>query len=388
LVTAARRRYIDQLERRGAPRVELNAAREVLHPEALTIGFARRFATYKRANLILKDMKRLKRILTDKERPVQIIFAGKAHPADNLGKQFIREIVHFAREQDIMRRVIFIENYDMDVARDMLQGVDVWLNTPRRLMEASGTSGMKAAINGALNLSVLDGWWYEGYSSDVGWAIGEEEEYDDPDYQDLVESQALYDILEHEVIPTFYDRGADGLPREWISLMKSTMKKLGPIFITRRMVREYTSNLYMPTGERWKNLRGDGEYQNARDLAGWKAHLLAHWNEIRLVSENTSASNHLKVGEDMEISATICIRPFIPDDLSIEVYSGTLDAKAEIADGESIPMTPTPTGEDGIYVYAAQLPCSTSGRWGYAVRVLPKHQNLMSPYDLGLIHWF
>jgi starch phosphorylase len=388
LVTAARRRYIEQLERRGAPRAELNAAREVLHPEALTIGFARRFATYKRANLILKDMKRLKQILTDKERPVQIIFAGKAHPADNLGKQFIREIVHFAREPEIMRRVIFIENYDMDVARDMLQGVDVWLNTPRRLMEASGTSGMKAAINGALNLSILDGWWYEGYSSEVGWAIGETEEYDDPDYQDLVESQALYDILEHEVIPIFYDRGADGLPRKWISRMKNTMEQLGPVFNTRRMVREYTSKLYMPTSERWQNLRGDGEYQNARNLAGWKVHLRAHWNEIRLVSENSSTSSHLKVGEEMEISATISISPFVPDDLSIEVYTGTLDAKAEIVDGESIPMTPTHTGEDGVYVYSARLPCTTSGRWGYAVRALPKHESLVTPHDLGLIHWF
>ncbi|MDA0836333.1 MAG: alpha-glucan family phosphorylase [Planctomycetota bacterium] len=388
LVASARRRYVEQLVRRGAPRVELDAAREALHPEALTIGFARRFATYKRANLILKDVRRLKKILTNKERPVQIIFAGKAHPADNLGKQFIREIVHFSRDPEIMRRVIFLENYDMDVARDMLQGVDVWLNTPRRLMEASGTSGMKAAINGALNLSVLDGWWYEGYSSGVGWAIGEEEEYGDPDYQDLVESQALYDILEHEVIPTFYDREADDLPREWIGLMKNTMKELGPVFNTRRMVREYATKLYLPTAERWKTLRGNGEYINARNLSGWKAHLRAHWNEIRLVSENNSAIDHLKVGEGMEISATISIRPFAVGDLSIEVYSGTLDANAKIVAGAPIPMTPVPTGEEGVYVYAAHLPCTTSGRWGYAVRVLPKHQHLMSPYDLGLIHWF
>jgi starch phosphorylase len=166
------------------------------------------------------------------------------------------------------------------------------------------------------------------------------------------------------------------------------MEQLGPVFNTRRMVREYTSKLYMPTSERWQNLRGDGEYQNARNLAGWKVHLRAHWNEIRLVSENSSTSSHLKVGEEMEISATISISPFVPDDLSIEVYTGTLDAKAEIVDGESIPMTPTHTGEDGVYVYSARLPCTTSGRWGYAVRALPKHESLVTPHDLGLIHWF
>jgi glycogen phosphorylase len=226
LVAFARRRLREQLERRGAPQREIEQAEEVLDPEALTIGFARRFALYKRGTLLLRDRERLRALLTDKERPIQIIFAGKAHPADTMAKEIIRELVHFMRDPEIRRRIVFLEDYDMNVARYLVQGCDVWLNTPRRPLEASGTSGMKAAANGALNLSVLDGWWVEGYNRQVGWSIGYGEEYDDLELQDSIESAALYDMLEKEVVPVFYGRAADGLPRAWISRMKACVREL------------------------------------------------------------------------------------------------------------------------------------------------------------------
>ncbi|MCK5172985.1 MAG: alpha-glucan family phosphorylase, partial [Planctomycetes bacterium] len=215
LVAYARKCLRKQLQRRGAFHTELGWADEVLNPEALTIGFARRFATYKRGNLLLRDTQRLIKLLSDTDKPIQFIFAGKAHPKDTAGKEIIRQIVHFAKQNNVCRKIVFLEDYDMDVARYLVQGVDVWLNNPRRPMEASGTSGMKVPVNGGINLSVLDGWWCEGYQQDNGWAIGAGEEYDDQTYQDEVEYTALYDLLEAEIVPAFYERSGDGVPREW-----------------------------------------------------------------------------------------------------------------------------------------------------------------------------
>ncbi|HEX4796836.1 MAG TPA: alpha-glucan family phosphorylase, partial [Humisphaera sp.] len=237
LVSWARQMLREQLLRRGAAYDDVAAADQVLDPEALTIGFARRFATYKRGTLLLRDMERLKRILDNGKFPIQFLFAGKAHPADTEGKELIKQIVHFARDAGVRRKVVFIENYDMNVARYLVQGVDVWLNTPRRPYEASGTSGMKAACNGVLNCSILDGWWVEGYSPDLGWAIGRGETYADAQYQDHIEGLALYDILEKQIIPLFYQRGVDNIPHEWIARMKNCMRKLAPAFNTNRMVR-------------------------------------------------------------------------------------------------------------------------------------------------------
>ncbi|MBC8100126.1 MAG: alpha-glucan family phosphorylase, partial [Armatimonadetes bacterium] len=241
LVAFARKRLREQLTRRGVSQTEVEAADEALNPDTLTIGFARRFATYKRATLLFRDTARLVKLLNDSERPVQIIFAGKAHPHDEEGKAFIREIVHMARTPDLRHSIVFLENYDMQVARYLVQGVDVWLNTPRRPKEASGTSGMKVIYNGGLNCSILDGWWDEAYSPQVGWAIGNGEEYRDNqgEQQDQIESQALYNVLEQDIIPLFYDRGRDSLPRGWISKVKAGLKTLAPFFNTRRMVQEY-----------------------------------------------------------------------------------------------------------------------------------------------------
>ena len=279
LVAFARGRLRAQLEARGAPPSEVAQAEEVLNPEALTIGFARRFATYKRATLLLRDAERLIRILTNKDRPVQIIFAGKAHPHDNPGKELIRQIIHFARRPEVRRRMVFIEDYDMTVARYLVQGVDVWLNTPRRPLEASGTSGMKATLNGAINVSILDGWWAEGYNVNTGWAIGSGEEYGDEAYQDEVESNALYDLLEKEIVPLFYTRSADGLPRAWISRMKTAMRTICPFFNTNRMVCQYAEESYLPALARYNALT-DNHLERARALAAWKARVRASWAAV------------------------------------------------------------------------------------------------------------
>ena len=246
LVHYARTRLASQVRQRGGTDAEITVAGGVLFPDALTIGFARRFATYKRATLLLRDVDRLKRILTDPKRPVQILLAGKAHPHDTEGKELIRQIIRFARDPQVRRTVVFLEDYDISVARYLVQGADVWLNTPRRPNEASGTSGMKLLANGGLNLSILDGWWDEAYDREVGWAIGNGEEYSNPEYQDQVESEALYHILENDVVPLFYDRDAAGIPRGWLAKMKASMKRLSPIFSTNRMVAEYAERFYLP----------------------------------------------------------------------------------------------------------------------------------------------
>jgi len=246
LVAYARRRLRRQIEERGASPSDILQASEVLDPEALTIGFGRRFTTYKRANLILRDPERLACILCDVERPVQIIFAGKAHPQDNPAKEIIRQVVQFSHQERFGRRVVFLEDYDMNMARYMVQGADLWLSTPRQPMEASGTSGMKATVNGVLNLSVLDGWWAEAYQPEIGWAIGRGEGYEDPNIQDEVESKALYELLERVIVPLFYDRGPDGLPRGWLACMKAATQHICPFFNTNRMMRDYAVRFYLP----------------------------------------------------------------------------------------------------------------------------------------------
>jgi starch phosphorylase len=252
LVAFTRQRLQEQIRRRGGQKEEIQAAGQVLHPEALTIGFARRFATYKRGDLILKDPARLSKILNDPKRPVQIIFAGKAHPQDTQGKEVIKHIIHLARQPEFRDRIAFIEDYELNVARYMVQGCDIWLNNPRRPLEACGTSGMKAAANGALNMSILDGWWAEGYRLGLGWAIGSGEEYQDPEYQNFVESQSIYDLLERCAVPLFYERGRDNLPRGWIGMMKDSLLNLVGRFNSHRMLQDYVHQLYLPSAWNWK----------------------------------------------------------------------------------------------------------------------------------------
>ena len=386
LVGWARQALREQLGRRGGAYDDLTAAEQVLDPDALTIGFARRFATYKRGTLLFRDADRLKRLLEDAKRPIQFVFAGKAHPADNEGKELIKQIVNFARDPAIRRKMVFIENYDMNVARYLVQGVDVWLNTPRRPYEASGTSGMKAACNGVLNCSILDGWWVEGYSPDAGWAIGRGESYPDSGYQDHVESQALYDILEKQMIPLFYHRSVDNLPREWIARMKNSMRKLAPVFNTNRMVRDYTQTFYVHAFERGQVLEANG-MARAVALAHAKDSMRDRWHGIRIVGVHTSGNGHFKVGETMQVEALVDLPGLKPDELTVQLFTGPVTATGEIENPEALRMAHARAMAPDRHVFVGSIVCRSSGRQGFAIRVLPGYEDMATPFEPGLIIW-
>ena len=386
LVAFARRRLQQQLKHRGVSLAEIQLADEVLNPEALTIGFARRFATYKRANLIFRDIKRLTRILTDHERPVQFIFAGKAHPRDNEGKEIIRNIVETARSEEFRQSIVFIEDYDINVARYMVSGVDVWLNNPRRPLEASGTSGMKASVNGVINLSVLDGWWVEAYENNVGWSIGNGEEYEDHELHDELESKTLYDLLEHEIIPLFYKRGHDGLPREWINMMKYSMRKICPVFNTNRMVQEYNDRFYQKSHEQWHKMLANN-LSKAKDLAQWKTYMTDRWRTIRIEDTSTYATESVKVGSELEIYAHVYLGHIGPEEVAVEIFQGVLDSRGMIDTGNVFNMTCCDAKGNGTYTFVGTIPCSTSGLHGYTIRILPRHDDLFDPFEANLIMW-
>ena len=387
LVAFARRYQVEKLQKRGASDMEVDRAREILSPDALTIGFARRFATYKRGNLLLRDVERLKAILNNPQRPVQFVFAGKAHPRDDAGKDLIRQIVHFSRGEDVRRRVVFLEDYDMAMARSLVQGVDVWLNNPRRPMEASGTSGMKIIANGGLNFSVLDGWWAEGYDPSVGWAIGRGEDYEDYGYQDHVEATALYDILEREITRLFYDRGPDGLPRGWIAKMKASMRRLAPVFTTARMVRQYAETYYIPAARRFRTLAQD-DYARARELVAWKQKVRDHWNEVKVEGVKNGADK-VPVGQDVPVSVMVRLgQALTPDDVAVQVYTGPVDADRNLVDGDIVPLKVEGAADGGgTYTYAGTLASERSGQQGFTVRVVPSHPDAVLPQELSLIAW-
>jgi starch phosphorylase len=387
LVSFCRRRLQEQLGKRGASQKALEIAGEVLDPEALTIGFARRFATYKRATLLLRDPERLAQILNDPKRPVQIIMAGKAHPHDEPGKDLIQEIVELARKDEFRRRLVFIENYDMTVARYLVQGCDIWLNTPRRPREASGTSGMKAAANAVLNLSILDGWWDEAYTPHVGWAIGRREKYDDPEYQDQVEADAMYGLLESEIVPEFFDRGLDGLPRRWITRMKANIAALSHRFNTHRMVGEYTERFYLPAAERYSLISQDN-LSPAKELAAWKARIKQNWPKIVIKDLISDLNDQIKVGSEFQVSANIYLGDLTPDDVKVELYLGQVSSEGEFLAAKALEMEEVTENGNQEYVYKTkEVVCCSSGLHGYTVRVLPYHPNLPTSFIPGLIHW-
>jgi len=386
LIAYARRKLVQQLKNRGATAAEIEAAEGVLSPEALTIGFARRFATYKRATLLLHDKERLKRILCDRDRPVQIIFAGKAHPHDDAGKELIREIIHFAREEDVRRHMVFLEDYDMCLARYLVQGVDVWLNTPRRLMEASGTSGMKAAINGAINISILDGWWQEAYTPEVGWAIGKGEDYDDFAYQDKVESAAVYDLLEKEVVPLFYNRGPDGMPREWIALMKRTMCGLCPVFNTNRMVHEYLVTCYLPAYERYSRLSGEG-MRRAKELEKWEDNIKRNWQGVEILSIDADLDTKVKIRDEVKVTARIRMGGIGPGDVSVEIYQGLVDQEGMIYSAETVKMDYEGLEGKDVHRFSGVIKPNVTGLHGFALRILPENPDLPDRRRLGLVKW-
>ena len=386
LVAFTRRRLAEQIKRRGGLGSDIKAAREVLNSEALTIGFARRFATYKRGTLLFKDLDRLTRILTNPDRPVQLIFAGKAHPRDNEGKELIKEIVHLGRRDDFRNHIVFLENYDIAIGRYLVQGVDVWLNTPRRPMEASGTSGMKVVFNGGINLSILDGWWAEAYNPEVGWAIGGGEEYADLRYQDWVEANALYDVLEKEIIPQFYDIGRDDLPREWIAKMKQSLRQLGPMFNTNRMVKEYAESFYLPAFRQSQILQKN-DRKELKELSAWRERLLDAWGDVRILQVNSDSPEETEVGSELDVEAFVHLAELLPSDVIVELYVGRLSPSGEISEATPVPLEFTGEDREGAYRFKGTAQFAKSGRHGFSVRVTPFHRSLVKHFELGMVTW-
>ncbi|MBH8573339.1 alpha-glucan family phosphorylase [Nostocaceae cyanobacterium CENA369] len=388
MILYVREHLVKHLRDRGASASEIAQAQEVLDPNVLTIGFARRFATYKRATLWMRDIERIKRILLgNKDRKVQFVIAGKAHPKDIPGKELIRDINHFIHEQHLEKQVVFVPNYDIHISRLMVAGCDIWLNTPRRPREASGTSGMKAAMNGLPNLSVLDGWWDEADYVRTGWAIGHGENYDDPNYQDEVEANALYELLEKEVVPLFYDhRDVDGLPRPWVAKMKDAIRLNCPFFNTARMVGEYALRAYFPASDRYHILATDN-YAPAKELAQWKAKLSEDWFNIKIKDIDVSSAADIEVNQTVAVKAKIDLSTLTNDDVQVELYQGAIDANGEIVN--AIPVVMDFQGQDNqkLSVYTADITYTSSGLQGLSLRVLPKHQYLSSSYEPRLIAW-
>lgn len=385
LVAFVRARLARQLERRGASPEAVRRSAEVLSSEVLTVVFARRFATYKRAVMILQDLERLIRIVNHPSRPVQFVFAGKAHPKDQEGKEFIRRVVEACNHPQLRQRMVFIEDYDINVARYLVQGADVWLNTPRRPLEACGTSGMKAAANGALNLSVLDGWWDEGFQPGLGWAIGAGEVYDDPHLQDQLEAQALYRLLEDEVAPLFYQRDEEGLPRGWIAYMKKSLSTLCPVFNTHRMLEDYAEQAYLPAAEHHHTLAED-HYAGARELGRWVRRIMEGWSQVEVRRVSSPAVDPLVWGQEVSVEAEVFLGELTPQDVACDIYYGPLDAEGEFRSRQTAPMEPV-AGESGLWRFRGSLTCRHTGHLGIKVRVVPFHPRLKSKYALGLAAW-
>jgi starch phosphorylase len=402
---SARRRMVDVVRARlrtpararHAPEAELSQVHGVLDPDALTIGFARRFASYKRATLLLSQPDRLASLLSSADRPVQMVFAGKAHPADDLGKEMIRQVVQFSRRPDVAGRLVFVEDYDIALAQALYHGSDVWLNTPRRPLEACGTSGEKAALNGALNCSILDGWWDECYDGDNGWAIPSAEQYDDVDRRDALEADALFGLLEHEVVPLFYDRpagpgaggdddgGGGGVPVAWLAKVRASLRSLGPCVLATRMVRDYVRQMYQPAAFRQEALAADG-HAGARELAAWKGRVRSGW-AVRVEAVDVEGGP-AEVGVERAVRATVALGDLSPADVDVQLLHGPVAASGDL-EGPTIVTMAHQGAADGPdrHGYTASFVCDRPGRYGCTVRVVPRHRLLRHFSEVGPITW-
>ncbi|MGL5815984.1 MAG: alpha-glucan family phosphorylase [Phycicoccus sp.] len=386
LVEEARRRTRDSWLERGASPAELGWVDDVLDPDVLTIGFARRVPTYKRLTLMLRDPARLKALLLDPARPVQLVIAGKSHPADETGKQLIQQLVRFADDPEVRHRIVFLPNYDIAMALRLYPGCDVWLNNPLRPFEACGTSGMKAALNGALNLSILDGWWDEWFDGENGWAIPTADGVDDPDRRDDIEAAALYDLVEQQVAPRFYDRDEAGLPQNWLSMVLHTMSTLGPKVRANRMVRDYTERLYVPAARSGWAMAADG-YRGATELAAYRHSVAEAWDHVRVDHvESAGVGDSPQLGETLHITAFVSLGTLRPDDVDVQVVHGRTNHHGDdLQDTASAGLAAVEHFEHGRYQFAGDLVLRRPGAFGYTVRVLPRHDGLATASELGLV---
>ncbi|WP_206515677.1 alpha-glucan family phosphorylase [Georgenia faecalis] len=385
LVESARQRVRSSWTERGASPAELGWVDDALDPDVLTIGFARRVPTYKRLTLMLSDPERLRRLLTDPERPIQIVVAGKSHPDDEQGVGLIQKLVQFADAEGVRERIVFLPNYDIEMAQTLMPGCDVWLNNPLRPLEASGTSGMKCALNGALNLSILDGWWDEWYDGNNGWAIPTADGVEDQARRDALEAAALYDLIENTVAPRFYDRDADGIPRRWIGMMRHTLATLGPKVQATRMVREYVERLYTPVAASYRALDGVG-YVGAAELAAWKRRVREQWHAVRVDHvESSGAEGTVSVGDALNVHAYVTLGELRPDDVEVQVVYGHVTESDTLETFSVRALELTDTYEGGRYAFGGDVVLEASGAFGYSVRIVPRHAGLAGPTDLGLV---
>ncbi|HVU68348.1 MAG TPA: alpha-glucan family phosphorylase [Ktedonobacteraceae bacterium] len=384
LITYARERLRAHHLRLGEGTEQIREFDDMLDENALIIGFARRFATYKRATLIFRDLPRLQKLLSNPDQPVEIIFAGKAHPADQPGKSLIEQVYQFSRSDAFRGKVAFLEDYDIDMARYLVAGADIWLNNPIRPHEASGTSGQKAALNGLPNCSILDGWWAEGYNGENGWAIGEEREYHDQNAQDEADSLSLYHVLENEVIPAYFERGSDGLPHRWLAIMKEAIRTCAPAFSMRRMVKEYTTRFYVPDIQQTRQVEAR-HFEKARVLAAWKNKVLQAWPSLELYADGRR-DGQLSLGEGINVLAWVKVQKLTPDDLNVELVYGE-EEDEQVVMPQKLAMQYVRQEQDGSYRYELRLQPTSSGSLAYGVRVLPTHPELTGKHDLGLIRW-
>jgi starch phosphorylase len=385
LVTFVRRRLKEAAAVRGLTGSDVAWTSEVLDPRVLTIGFARRFATYKRATLLLSQPDRLRELLLSPDRPMQLVFAGKAHPADEQGKEMIRQIVAFSSDPAIRHRIVFVDDYDIAVARALYQGSDVWMNNPRRPQEACGTSGMKSALNGGLNLSILDGWWHEMFDGQNGWAISSAEDVGDIERRDRLEAGALFDLLERQVVPLFYERYGGPVPRRWLKKVRKSLSSLGPRVTASRMVADYVDELYEPTAARTDLLSADG-HARARALAAWKNRVRDAWHGVhvdRVEGDMTSAD----LGGSRAVEAVVSLGSLSADDVDVQLVHGPVGQGDELTERSTVSMTPDGTADDHHARYVGSLRTERAGRYGFTVRIVPRHPDLVSPAELGLAAW-
>jgi starch phosphorylase len=385
LVGEVRQRLHDSWIQRGATEAELGWTSSVFDPDVLTIGFARRVPSYKRLTLMMRDPERLKAILLDEERPVQLVIAGKAHPADDGGKELVQQIVRFADQADVRHRMAFLPDYDIGMARYLYAGCDVWLNNPLRPLEACGTSGMKSALNGGLNLSILDGWWDEMYDGENGWAIPTADGVSDPDRRDDLEAAAFYELVEKQVRARFYDVDNEGIPQRWVDMVRHTLQTLGPKVLASRMVRDYVHHLYSPAASASRSLAAQG-FSPAKELASWRTRIVANWPKVRVLHvEGGAEGDAPAVGSTLAVRATVDLGGLSPDDVTVQAVYGRVDEHDVLHRPIYVALHSTGAGDDGLPRYEGQVPLERAGAFGYTVRVLPHHDLLPSDADLGLV---
>ena len=376
----------ERLRRSGYSYEEINEIVSKINPNALTIGFARRFATYKRATLIFKDLERITQIINNSERPVQLIFAGKAHPADKEGQDLIKYIHQVSMMPQFKGKIFLLENYNIAMSRYLVSGVDVWLNNPRRPMEASGTSGQKASVNGVINFSVLEGWWAEGYNQENGWTIGTNAEYDSYEAQDIADSQSMYRTLEEKIIPTYYEKDEKGMSKKWLELMKNSIVSTGGKYSTARMLVDYTNNYYIPLMNLTKKYYTD--IDNVAEYNMWKRDLYTNWKDLKINQVNNLDNITIDAGNNIEVGCEVELPNIDVDNITVEVYYGKILDNGIVEDVNIVPMTLTESSEEERkYYYTAKIELKTGGNYGYTFRVMPKHEMILEPANLNLIKW-